>query len=316
MFHFDTCLRITAAHLAIDARTGQQMGFVSHAHADHMAPHALTLCTPATARLLRHRFGNRRRVQELSYGEPCIVANHRLTAFPAGHMLGSAMLLVEYDGQSMLYTGDFRLRRSATAEPAELPRADLLVMESTYGDPRHRFPPREHVVADLVHTITCTLKAGRIPVIEAYVTGKAQELARLLWDAGIPTQQHPAMASISRLYLASGCDPGPIHVYDGRHLPGHVILQPPSGQRRARRLPLPGGCMKIAVTGWAIDPRYRFRHGLDYAFPLTDHADYDELLECIQRVQPRKIYCTHGPAGFAERLRAMGRDAQPLQDVP
>ncbi|MBM4002803.1 MAG: hypothetical protein FJ295_05870 [Planctomycetes bacterium] len=316
MFHFDNCLKITAAHLSVDAQTGQQMGFVSHAHADHMAPHTLTLCTSVTARLLRHRFGSQLRVRELAYGEPFTIADHRLTVFPAGHMLGSAMLYLEYAGESLLYTGDFRLRRSATAEPAELPQADRLVMETTYGDPRYRFPPREQVVAELVHAVLGTLKAGRVPVIEAYVTGKAQELTRLLWEQGIRTQQHPAMASVSRLYQASGCELGPFSVYEGQHLPGHVILQPPSGQRRARRLPLPSGCIRMAVTGWALDPRYRFRHGVDYAFPLTDHADYDELIECVERVKPRKIYCTHGPAGFAERLKDIGFDAQPLKRTP
>jgi Cft2 family RNA processing exonuclease len=230
-------------------------------------------------------------------------------------MLGSAMLGVEYQGLSLLYTGDFRLGASSTAEPAQVPPADILVMESTYGDPRYRMPPRGEVVEALIHTVRTILQSGSVPVIQVYVSGKCQEVVRLLWDHGIPAQQHPAMAAISGIYQECGIELGPIVTYSGDALPGHVVMEPPPGQRRARRLPIPREAMTIAVTGWALDERARYRMGVDYAFPLTDHADYSELLQCIEMVRPRTVYCTHGPLGFARHLRELGHDAHPLNSA-
>ncbi|MEX2093147.1 MAG: hypothetical protein WD971_10745, partial [Pirellulales bacterium] len=127
MFHYDDGLFLTRASLAVDVRRRQPRSFVSHAHADHIARHELALATPTTARLYQHRLGPRHRVLEMQFGQPIEFGNLRLTALPAGHCFGSAMLLAEDGDRSLLYTGDFKLGESATAEPAELPHADVLV---------------------------------------------------------------------------------------------------------------------------------------------------------------------------------------------
>jgi Cft2 family RNA processing exonuclease len=109
MFHYDAGLFLTRAQLAIDVRRRQPRCFVSHAHADHIARHELALATPVTARLYRHRLGARHRVIEMPFRKPIDFGNVRLTAYPAGHCFGSAMLLAEDGEQSLLYTGDFKL---------------------------------------------------------------------------------------------------------------------------------------------------------------------------------------------------------------
>lgn len=311
MFHYDDGLKITAIDLAVDFQRRQPRGFISHAHADHMAAHALAVCTPITGRFYQHRLGGRRAVQELPFGKVLTWDELRLTAFPAGHILGSAMLLVESDKRSLLYTGDFKLGASATAETAQVPQADILIMESTFGDPRYRLPARSQAIEQLVHLVRQALQQGKVPVVQAYVLGKGQEVTRILRDHDLPVQQHPRMREISAIYEASGCELGDIQVYDGRALPGHVILEPPPS-RRAGRIPVPDNSVTIAVTGWAVDPRAKFRMGVHYAVPLSDHADYGELLECIERVAPREIYCTHGPKEFADHLCGLGHRASRL----
>lgn len=310
MFHFDRGLKLTRADLAIDFRRRQPRGFVSHAHADHMARHELAFCTPATARLYHLKYGPRM-VRELPYRQSLEWGGLRLTTYPAGHCLGSAMLLAEDDGQSLLYTGDFKLRESATAEPAELPRADILVIESTYGNPRYRITPRALAVEQLCTLVHAALAAGRTPVVEAYVLGKSQEVTRILTLAGFPVLQHPLIFAISQVYRQCGVDLGDCHLYPGHWLPGHVVVVPPRMHRHAR---LPGlrSTVTFAVTGWAMHEQTRGRLGVDHAIPLSDHADYDELFEAVVQVSPRVIYCTHGPAEFAQRLRAEGFNAHPL----
>ncbi len=160
MFHWDRGLFLTQAQLAVDVCRRQPRGFISHAHADHIGTHELALCTPETGRLYQHRRGKHRRLLELPYRQTIEFGGMRLTTYPAGHCLGSAMLLAEgllAEGvlagggeRSLLYTGDFKLGPSATADEAELPQADILIMESTFGRPKYRLPPREEIVAELV----------------------------------------------------------------------------------------------------------------------------------------------------------------------
>lgn len=313
MFHYDRGLKLTAIDLAIDVRRRQPRGFISHAHLDHMARHEFAYCTPATGMLYQHRFGVRP-VRELSYREPIELGALRLTTYPAGHCLGSAMLFADDGATTLLYTGDFKLGESATAEAAELPHADILVIECTYGNPAYRLPPRAEVIGQFLDLVRLALAGGATPVIEAYVLGKSQEVTRILTLAGIPVLQHPLIFEISRLYEACGVDLGNVQSYVDRALPGHAIVVPPRMQK-APRLPGLKRAVTFAVTGWAHGAS-RYRLAVDHPIPLSDHADYDDLLEAIERVAPREIYCTHGSMSFVDRLREVGLNAFPLDRTP
>lgn len=299
MFHFDGGLKLTAADLAIDFRRRQPRGFISHAHTDHMARHVLALCTPATAALYHLRCGVRQ-VMCLPYRQTIEWGGLRLTTFPAGHCLGSAMLLADDGETRLLYTGDFKLGPSATSETAELPQADVLVMESTFGDPKYRLPPREEVIGELIGIVRQTLERGQTPVIEAYSLGKAQEVTRILTDAGIVVLQHYEVHRVSEVYVELGMSLGNFLRLAAPLVPGKAVVVPPG----RRHLPLPGvkRPVRIAVTGWAGDPSAKYRLGVDHAVPLSDHADYDDLFAAVEQVNPREVYCTHGPASFVDRL--------------
>ena len=307
MFHWDGGLKLTEADLAIDFRRRQPRAFISHAHTDHIARHQYALCTPETAALYHLRLGPRPTL-EIPYRKPIEWGGLRLTTYPAGHCLGSAMLLAEDGRQSLLYTGDFKLGESATARRAELPQAEILVIESTYGHPDYRLPPRSEALGELFERVRRTLEAGAVPVVEAYALGKAQEVTRLLTDEGFPVLQHEKVYEISRIYESFGVDFGCFGPLRGRGEPGHVLVVPP----RTRRPDRTAREVRFAVTGWAVDQGAKYRFGVDHAIPLSDHADYDELFEAVRRVAPRKIYCTHGPESFVDRLREAGFDAHPL----
>ena len=311
MFHIENGIKLTRAGIALDFRRRQPRAFVSHAHFDHMARHELALCTPATGRLYQHRLG-RRRVVELAYGRPVEFGGLALTAFPAGHCLGSAMLLADDGSERLLYTGDFKLGASATAEPAELPQADVLVMESTFGRPQFRLPPREEAISQLVRLVGELLADAATPVLHLYPLGKAQEVTRILADHGIPVRQHPEIFAISRIYEACGVDLGPCAEYRPSPRADAAVITLPKSCPRFR---LPGLVrpVSIAVTGWAASGGAARRLDVDHAIPLSDHADYGELLDAVKRVGPAKVYCTHGPAEFVADLRSRGWDAKRLE---
>ena len=221
------------------------------------------------------------------------------------------MLLAETKGRSLLYTGDYKLDASATAETCQLPHADTLVMESTWGDPRYRMPPRETVIQQLLNLVHDAFQAQRTPVIHAYVLGKAQEVTKLLTLAGIPVLQHPLAYDVSCIYRDCGCDLGDFKRYPGAPLPGHAVIAPPRMQKgfHLANIARP---TSISVTGWAVDAQASRRWTSDHVIPLSDHADFDQLLETIELVDPEMVYCTHGPHSFVDHVRARGRRAAVL----
>lgn len=318
VFAYDDGLMLTTGRLWVDCRRRQSRSFVSHAHADHMARHELALCTPETGALYQHRLG-RRPVREMRLGEPIPYGGLQLTALPAGHCLGSAMLLAEEGDQSLLYTGDFKLGPSLTSVEADPPRADILVMETTFGRPDYRLPPREEVIERFIEIVHRALAEGRTPVVHAYALGKSQEATKILTTHGIPVLQHPMVWGVSQVYERSGMSLGTgdadVAEYTGRPLAGHAVVTLPRTMRQHRLAAL-GPVTSIALTGWAAGRDAPFRLDVDHALPLSDHADYDQLLQLVERVEPKRICCTHGPTAFVDDLRERGWNAEPLERQP
>jgi Cft2 family RNA processing exonuclease len=310
MFHYDRGLKLTGPDLGVDLTRRQKRGFISHAHRDHMARHELALCSPETARLYHLLLGHRP-VLELPWDRAIDFGGLRLSIHPAGHCLGSAMLLAEDDKTSLLYTGDFKLRPSLTVPPAAPPRARQLVIESTYGDPRRAHGPREEASARVVDWVRRTLEQDRIPVVRAYALGKAQEVTRLLTAAGIVVMQHPKVFEISQVYERCGVPLGTIRPWRGRYEPGTALVAPPSMHRDSALEGLKRS-VSLAVTGWAAEPGFVRRFGAEAAIPLSDHADFNELIEAIELVAPDVIYCTHGSPEFVAHLRRRGYPARVL----
>jgi Cft2 family RNA processing exonuclease len=299
--------------------------FVSHAHSDHIAAHARVLLSPPTQRLMRARIAGRREERILEVGRKYSAAelglepvSYAVTLLPAGHILGSAMSLLEAEGASLLYTGDFKLRRGFSSEACDLSgvsEIDILVMETTFGRARYEFPPAQEIMADLVRFCRETLDRGETPVLLAYSLGKAQEILSGLAGAGLPIMLSSPAAKLTAVYEAFGLVFPPYTELDLAAVAGQVVLAPPASALANLRQ-RGAGCRFAAVTGWAMDPACRYRYRADAAFPLSDHADFPDLVELVRRVAPRKVYTLHGfAADFAAHLRELGFDAKALSET-
>jgi Cft2 family RNA processing exonuclease len=165
--------------LWLDADGPREHCVISHAHSDHIAEHRSIVATPETARIFQHRRGEAQVTTQI-YGERRDYGRYALTFYPAGHCLGSAQILVEADGERLVYTGDIKLRPNVAAESAVIVPCDTLVMESTFGDPHYRFPPDVAIFDRLYAGIDRALSDDRVPVVLAYALGKSQEALELL----------------------------------------------------------------------------------------------------------------------------------------
>ena len=296
-----------------DAHKPADFCFVSHAHFDHLAKHRRVITSEGTRRLMAERLPGEREEIVLPYGQTyALNAETELRLHPAGHIFGSAMLELKREGESFLYTGDFKLRPGRSAEPCVPPRADVVVMETTFGLPRYVFPPTEKVLADIIHFCRAAIEDGEVPLLYGYSLGKSQEILSSLAEAELPVMLHPQILKMTRIYEELGHEFPPYRSFTLTESKGHVVLCPPQSRQSAWLCKIKSRRTAM-ITGWAVDPGAIYRYQCDAAFPLSDHADYADLLKFVELVQPKRVYTVHGQVEeFARTLRGLGIEAWAL----
>lgn len=325
-FHYVRgAIHLPALGLWLDAHQpigGEESVFVSHAHSDHTANHKRVLFSPPTQKLMRARIAGGREEHVLPFGQRVALADFApsapvrppatLTLLPAGHIFGSAMSLVEADGGSLLYTGDFKLRPGRSAELCEPRPADTLIMETTFGRPHYVLPPQEEILRGILDFCRAALADGAVPVLQSYSLGKSQEVLHALIEAGLPVMLSPPVAKMTGVYVEFGHFTAGWQPLTVEGAAGHVVISPPGakldGLRRQH-----AKVRTAVLTGWAMDAGCRYRYGVEAAFPLSDHADFPDLIAFVKRVAPKRVFTLHGFAtDFAATLRGMGIEAWAL----
>jgi DNA ligase-1 len=297
-----------------EAKPGET-GFVSHAHGDHAKWHGQTLCSSPTAKLMRARSTAPKDVQvkTQAYLNRFKHEGATLTLLPAGHIAGSAQLLVEYQDNTLLYSGDFKLRPDPSCEPIQVHEADQLIMETTFGQAQYLFPPASKTIEKIAGFCQKAHKDKKVPVLLAYSLGKAQELMLGLKPWGWEFVLHPSIADLSEAYKGLGYAMPPMHTPGNTSLDNKVILWPPNGRNHSWYAGIANRCRTAFCSGWALDPGTKLKMSVDEAFPLSDHADFSELLAYVWQVHPKEIWTHHGfAAEFASHLRLTGHNAHAL----
>lgn len=302
------------ADLWLDPHFGVKRAFISHAHSDHVARHELTFCTEFTHQLMvaRKTVKKSGTVVSPELREVFEWEGWELRLLPAGHIVGSAMLHLtrKADGATLLYTGDYKLRQGLSAARCELLQGDTLIMECTFGLPKYRFPPLAEVREAVWQFVRETIADGKVPVLLGYSLGKAQELLRMLHGLDVPVMVHPAVAHITEVVREHLEEMPPWRLFDAETAAGHALVFPPGTKLMLENT------RTAMLSGWALQPGAKYRHGVDEVFPLSDHADHPELHETVEIVKPRRIYLVHGfTREFAAELRSLGHDARALGAV-
>jgi DNA ligase 1 len=300
--------------LWLDPWDAKRFAFISHAHSDHIAPHQEIIISEPTARLLQSRLRGHRIEHVLPFGGERTVHGVDVTLLPAGHIFGSAQCFVSLGDETLLYTGDFKLRPGKSAEQAEWRHAETLIMETTFGLPRYRFPPTEQVIDQMISFCRETIDGGNVAVLLGYSLGKAQEILCSLDGAGLTPMLHGSVYRMTRIYEQFGQSFCKYVRYNPNDVAGKVLICPPSANRSHMLERIPHKRVAM-MSGWAVDRNAVYRYQVDAAFPLSDHADYDDLIRYVELVQPRRVLTLHGfAAAFARDLRARGVEAWALSE--
>ncbi len=289
---------VVPADCWIDPARPVNRALITHGHSDHArGGHGRILATPATLAIIELRHGAGAGTTPTPYGETIELPGHvAATWLPAGHVLGSAQILLEHAGERVVVTGDFKRRPDPTCPPFQPVPCDILVTEATFGLPVFRHPPIDAEIGRLLAARAAS--PDRCVLVGAYALGKAQRLIAELRLTGYhaPVWLHGAMERMCGLYRDFGIDLGelrPVADTPKAELAGQIVVCPPSalGDRWSRRLPDP---LTAMASGWMRVRQRARQRGVELPLVISDHADWDELTQTITEVNPAETWITHG----------------------
>ncbi|WP_147159647.1 ligase-associated DNA damage response exonuclease [Novosphingobium sediminis] len=291
-------IRIVPADAWIDPARPVARALVTHGHADHArGGHGQTVATAETLAIMGVRYGVAEGALSAPYHEPISIGGGVLATFlPAGHVLGSAQILLEHAGERVIVTGDYKRSSDPTCQPFAVTSCDLFITEATFGLPVFRHPPIGTEITKLLDARASN--PDRCVLVGAYALGKAQRIIAELRAAGWhePIYLHGAMEPMCRLYESLGIPLGDLRSIAGvpkTELAGAIVICPPSAltDRWSRRLPDP---LTAMASGWmGVRQRVRQR-GVELPLVISDHADWNELTTTIADVNPAETWITHG----------------------
>ncbi|WP_265587985.1 ligase-associated DNA damage response exonuclease [Sphingomicrobium arenosum] len=307
----------------VDPMQPKERALVTHGHADHArGGHGAVWATPETLAIMGVRYGEQTEMP-VQYGEKVRVGDVDVSFVPAGHVLGSAQIVLEHGGERVVVSGDYKRRPDPTCEPFVVTPCDIFITEATFGLPVFRHPDTGAEIDRALARLHA--EPGRCVLVGAYALGKAQRVVKEMRLRGhhAPIYYHGAMERLCQLYQDLGVDLGELRPATGvakDELRDKIIICPPGqlNDRWARRLPDPVTAM---ASGWMRVRQRARQRNVELPLVISDHADWDELTTTIQEVAPREVWITHGREDAlkhwcetrqikARELRLLGREEE------
>ena len=321
LFEYHGGLHLKDTILWMDSPGPRSLCFVSHAGVGGALGHQKIVSTALTTNLLRAlaaAYGRGRRAHEpqalvTPYGRPFHLGRLSLELFPSGHALGAASLLLQHQGQTIVYSGDINLRGNPLVEALEARPCDVLVLPARFGQQRWALPPADETIRSLVEFVGEAMARGQTTVLLCAALGEAQEVAHHLQEAGVRVLAHRRIASLCRVYQEAGAPLQPVPRYSATPTEPVALLWPQSLHRSPSLGRLKDRCT-VLVSGLALDSEVRqSMEALDGAFALSSHADYGNLLEYVRACSPGRVVLVGGtPRDLQRDLQGMGMEVELL----
>ena len=288
---------VPAADAWIDPSQPKPRALVTHGHADHArGGHGSVLATAETLAIMACRYGPQPGGQAVGYGESLRIGGVDVSFVPAGHVLGSAQIVLEHGGERVVVSGDYKRRPDPTCMAFEPVPCDIFVTEATFGLPVFRHPDTGAEIDRLLDALHAN--PDRCVLVGAYALGKAQRVIMELRGRGhnAPIFIHGALQRLCDLYRDHGVDLGPLVQATGlkaADLRGAIVVAPPSAlnDRWSRRLPDPITAM---ASGWMRVRQRARQKNVELPLVISDHADWDELTMTLGEIAPSEVWVTHG----------------------
>ncbi len=292
---------------------------ISHGHADHARwGNKKYLCHHHSKPILQHRIGSHINVQSLGYNETIVINGVKVTFHPAGHIIGSAQIKLEYKGYVVVFTGDYKTQPDFLTVPFEPVKCHEFITESTFGLPIYKWKSEERLQQELVQWILENQKKNRTSVFFGYSLGKAQRILKLVENVA-PIYVHNAIHKLNLAINSTGIELPESELimadFDKKKVQNNIVILPPAllGSRMLKRIP---NAATAICSGWMQIRGNRRWRGVDAGFVISDHADWDGLLQTIKETEAEKVYVTHGyQAVLSKYLNEKGIYAKELNTL-
>ncbi len=311
----DKGIYCAAADVYLDPWRGVERALITHAHSDHARwGSQYYLAHEHSAPALYLRLGKQIQLQTVAYGEPIHINGVQFSFHPAGHIIGSSQIRVEYKGEVWVFTGDYKLENDGFSAPFETVKCHTFITESTFGLPVYRWKPQSDIFRDILFWWESNAAAGVCSIISAYSLGKAQRLlTHLAGDSG-PIYTHSVIHAMHEALRSAGMTLPYTErlesIKDPEQLRKALIIIPPSaaGSAALRKLE---PVSEAVASGWMSIRGARRRNTIDRGFALSDHADWTALNKAVEASGASKVFVTHGyTEAFSAYLREKGLDAR------
>jgi putative mRNA 3-end processing factor len=306
------------AQVYLDPWKPVKRALITHGHSDHARwGNEHYLCTQAAAPVVQHRLGPDAHIETVSFGQTITINGVNFSFHPAGHIIGSAQIRVEYNGEVWVFSGDYKLDDDGVSEAFEPVRCHAFISESTFGLPIYRWKKQSDVFNDINQWWRTNQEEGKVSVIAGYTLGKSQRILRNIDPSIGKIFVHGALDAVNEVIRSQGVMLPPTYRVTKestkKDYEGALVICPPSavGSPWIRRfLPYSLGI----ASGWMKLRGARRRRGADRGFVLSDHADWNQLNTAIRETGAEKIFVTHGYTEiFAQWLRENGYDAKEVK---
>ena len=286
---------------------------ITHGHADHSRyGNKYYLCHTDSVPIIKHRLGDIQ-IEGIAYGLVRTINGVKVSLHPAGHILGSAQVRVEYGGEIWVASGDYKTGKDPVAEAFEPVKCHTFITECTFGLPVFNWPDEEEVKSQIESWWKENQISGKTSLLSAYALGKAQRILKTIDDSIGPIFCHGAVDSLNKVHLQNGHlskdYPYLSQEVSKKELEGALVIAPPSatGSTWANKLkPVSVGI----ASGWMMLRGSKRRKNVDRGFVFSDHADWNGLNEAIKETEAENVICTHGYTdSFAEWLKHNGYNA-------
>jgi putative mRNA 3-end processing factor len=280
----------------VDPSQPQERALVTHGHADHArGGHGTVWATPETLAIMGVRYGDQNGC-EVAYGQSVTVGEVEVSFVPAGHVLGSAQIILDWGGERVVVSGDYKRRADPTCEPFLPIKCDIFITEATFGLPVFHHPETGGEIDRLLARLADN--PDRCVLVGAYALGKAQRVIAEARRRGHhqPIYYHGALERLCNLYVEQGIELGELRPVAGAakgDMAGHLVLCPPGAlnDRWSRRLPDP---ITAAASGWMRIRQRARQKNVELPLIISDHADWGELTDTILEIAPKEVWITHG----------------------
>ena len=294
-----------------------EYAIISHGHADHARwGNKHYLCHNQSKAILQHRIGADISIESLPYNEYKVINGVKVSFHPAGHILGSAQIRLEYKGYIVVFSGDYKTQPDFITTPFEPVKCHEFITESTFGLPIYKWKSEEELQKELQDWIVQNQQNNRTSVFLGYSLGKAQRIMKLVENVE-EIYVHSAIHNLNKAIENSGITIPTTKLltadFKKTEIQNKIVILPPAllGSKMIKKIP---NAATAICSGWMQIRGNRRWKGVDAGFAVSDHADWDGLLSAVKATEAEKVYVTHGSqAVFSKYLNEIGIEAHELK---